>query len=407
MSLLSFNEFLYESNLSQDVDTDIDSAKINFLKATAADVMSIDECLIFNLVVEDYSPILLEAINTGNYQLINDAFLNENFLQKAKARYDSLKDKISSKGKEALDKVSDASKNLLKVGGDILKPISQIIAKMGELIKNAWDKAQSIIQEALDSTMPELKKRIKSLVKSGDGKKNLISELTNVKSMSGAGVKIIKGEYVSMINKAADTAAKSDESNSFTNLLYCSAINAATELIQNGYSVAKIQEELKLYDEVLLEGEHSSGGLNIPFVSAIMKKIANIPPFKYFHKLEAAVAEKVNSGLDRASIFINKIGGPGPYKFLVIGGLVGVVAGYKAESLTKEAIFSDHGAKILGFVIPGAGVIYSIIKYTGLALAVYGVVSEIVGHDDAGDKDHSKEEKEDNKDKETTDTNKS
>jgi gas vesicle protein len=405
MSLLSFNEFLYESSLIQDVDTDISSAKINFLKAAAADVMSIEERLIFNLVAEDYSPILLEAIDTGNYQLINDAFLNENFLQKAKARYDSLKDKISSKGKEALDKVSDASKNLLKIGGDILKPISQIIAKMGELIKKAWDKTQSIVQEALDNAMPELKKRLKSLVKDGNGRKNLITELINVKSMSGAGVKIIIGEYVEMLNKAADTAAKSDESNSFTNVLYCSAINAATELIQNGYGVAKIQEELKLYDETLLESEHGSGGLNIPFVSAIMKKLGNVPPFKYFHKLEATVAKTVNSGLDRASIFISKIGGPGPYKFLVIGGLVGVVAGYKAESLTKEAIFSDHGAKILGFVIPGASVIYSIIKYTGLALAVYGVVSEIVGHDEAGDKDHSKEE--DNKDKEKTDTNKS
>jgi hypothetical protein len=364
--------------------------------------MSIEERLIFNLVAEDYSPILLEAIDTGNYQLINDAFLNENFLQKAKDRYNTLKDKISSKGKEALDKVSDASKNLLKVGGDILKPISQIIAKMGELIKKAWDKTQSIVQEALDNAMPELKKRLKSLVKDGYGKKNLITELINVKSMSSAGVKIIKGEYVEMLNKAADTAAKSDESNSFTNMLYCSAINAATELIQNGYGVAKIQEELKLYDEELLEGEHSSVGLNIPFVSAIMKKIGNTPPFKYFHKIEAVVAEKVNSGLDRASIFINKIGGPGPYKFSVIGGLVGVVAGYKAEELSKNAIFSDHGAKILGFVIPGAGVIYSIIKYTGLALVVYGVVSEIIGHDDAGDKD-----KKDKEDKEKTDANKS
>jgi hypothetical protein len=405
MSLLSFNEFLYESDLSQNIDTDINSAKINFLKATAADIMSIEESLVFNLMTEDYSPILLEAIDTGNYQLINDTFLNENFLQKAKARYDSLKDKISSKGKEALDKVSDASKNLLKVGGDILKPISQIIAKMGELIKKAWERAQAIIKESLDNAMPELKKRIKSLIKSGDSKKSLIAELTNVKSMSSAGVKIIKGDYVAMLGKAADTAAKSDESDSFASMMYCSAINAATELIQNGYGVAKIQEELKLYDETLLESEHGSGGLNIPFVSAIMKKLGNVPPFKYFHKLEATVAKKVNSGLDRASIFISKIGGPGPYKFLVIGGLVGVVAGYKAESLTKEAIFSDHGAKILGFVIPGASVIYSIIKYTGLALAVYGAVSEIVGHDEAGDKDHSKEE--DNKDKEKTDTNKS
>jgi len=404
MSLLSFNEFLYESSLFQDVDTDISSAKINFLKAAAVDVMSIEERLIFNLVAEDYSPILLEAIDTGNYQLINDAFLNENFLQKAKDRYNTLKDKISSQGKEALDKISDASKNLLKIGGDILKPISQIIAKMGELIKKAWDRAQPIVQAAVDKAMPVLKKRLKSISDDISRRKTLISELTNVKTMSGHGVKVIKGGYVEILNKAAVNAAKSDESNSFTNMLYCSAINAATELIQNGYGVAKIQEELELYDEILLEGGDKKGGLNIPFVTAIMTKIGNTPPFKYFHQLEGIVAEKVNSVLDRASIYIHKLGGPGPYKFAIIGGLVGVVVGYKAESLAKGAIFSDHGAKILGFLIPGSNIIYTIIVAISISLLIYGIAREVYGyyHPEEDDKD-----KEGDKDKEKTDTNKS
>jgi hypothetical protein len=109
-----------------------------------------------------------------------------------------------------------------------------------------------------------------------------------------------------------------------------------------------------------------------------------MPPFKYFHKIEAIVAKKVNSGLERASIFINKLGGPGPYKFLAIGGIVGVVAGYGAETLTKEQIFAHHGTMILGYAIPGASILYQIIKYTGLALAVYGVINEIIGH---GEKD--------------------
>ena len=35
----------------------------------------------------------------------------------------------------------------------------------------------------------------------------------------------------------------------------------------------------------------------------------------------------------------------------------------------------------LGFAIPGWGILIKTIKYTGLALAVYGVVSQMVGQD--------------------------
>jgi hypothetical protein len=54
---------------------------------------------------------------------------------------------------------------------------------------------------------------------------------------------------------------------------------------------------------------------------------------------------------------------------------------------------------VLGFAIPGWGILIKTIKYAGLALAVYGVVSELVGQGkkedgeekEGGEKEESKE----------------
>ena len=385
MTLLSYTEFLVETYHG----VNLKDAKLRFLKAAAKDTMTLDENQLFLLLLEGgCQDLILEAIDSGNYDTINASLLNESLLGKAKERFEKLKDDVKNKGKEAIDSMSDSSKNLLKVGGNILKPIKAIIDKMGDLIKAAWDKVKSLTQAAVEKGLPKLTAKLKGLVKDGDKKKKLMQEINDLNAMSSAGIKIITGGFTKMISGAAAKAASTDEA-IYINMLESSMIYAIAEMIDEGYGTVNLVKEAKEFDYSLLEGnDPNKGGLKIPFISAIMDKISHMPPFKYFHSIEAKVAEAANNGLEKISAIIAKLDGPGPFNFAIVGGLIGIAAGFASEQLAKGAVFGNQGATILGFALPGADVIYKIIKYTGYALAIYGVIKEVIGH---GDKEEAKD----------------
>ena len=385
MTLLSYTEFLAETYHG----VNLKDAKLRFLKAAAKDTMTLDENQLFLLLLEGgCQDLILEAIDSGNYDTINASLLNESLLGKAKERFEKLKDDVKNKGKEAIDSMSDSSKNLLKVGGNILKPIKAIIDKMGDLIKAAWDKVKSLTQAAVEKGLPKLTAKLKGLVKDGDKKKKLMQEINDLNAMSSAGIKIITGGFTKMISGAAAKAASTDEA-IYINMLESSMIYAIAEMIDEGYGTVNLVKEAKEFDYSLLEGnDPNKGGLKIPFISAIMDKISHMPPFKYFHSIEAKVAEAANNGLEKISAIIAKLDGPGPFNFAIVGGLIGIAAGFASEQLAKGAVFGNQGATILGFALPGADVIYKIIKYTGYALAIYGVIKEVIGH---GDKEEAKD----------------
>jgi ElaB/YqjD/DUF883 family membrane-anchored ribosome-binding protein len=389
--MLSYAEFLFETYGKVKADT----AKSTLLTTIAESILSNEEYDYFLALSETHRSFLLEAIDNDDYESlyenIDENVLYESWLKKAKERFDNLKDKVKEKGKEALDSMSDASKNLLKIGGNILKPIKAILEKMGAMIKKAWEKIKAGTQAAVDKALPALKKRLQNMVKDGKKKKSLIDEMKNIGKMAAAGKKLASGGWTEMIGKGAEKAAKSDEGISFASMYEYSLILAANEVIKEGYSIEKINEELADFTpDMLNEGGGGDEGLKIPFVSKIMDKIGHTPPFSWFHKIEGKVAEMANNGLERASAWIAKLDGPGPFDFHIIGGLIGVAAGYLAEQYAKGKVFSDHGAKILGFLIPGASVLYTIIKYTGYALAIYGVIKQVVGQ---GEKEGEEGEK--------------
>jgi hypothetical protein len=378
MTLLSYTEFLAETYYG----VSLKDAKVRLLKAAAKDTMALDEREMFFILMENgYQDLILEAIDTGNYDMINEGLINESILDKAKERLANLKDAVKDKGKAALDKMSDGSKNLLKIGGNILKPIKAIIDKMGSLIKSAWDKAKSLTKAAVEKALPKLTARLKSLVKDGDKKKSLMQEANDLAATASAGVKLVTGGFTKLIADAAGKAAQTDEA-VYINMLESAMVYAVAEMIDEGYGTANLVKEAKEFNYTLLESDDQSGGLKIPFVSAIMDKIAHMPPFKWFHAIEGKVAEIANNSLARLSAIVAKLDGPGPFNFEIIGGLIGIAAGYAAEQLAKGAVFGANGATILGFAIPGAGILYKVIKYTGYALAIYGVIKEVVGQGD-------------------------
>ncbi len=398
--MLSYAEFLFEIHGKIKAD----SARENLLRSLSKNLLNEKEQLVFNfLLKEGFQEDLVFILENESSSLYE-----ESMLQKAKERFDNAKEKIKELGKEALDSMSDATKNLVKIGGNILKPIKAILEKIGAGIKKAWDAGKQIAQQAVDKFKDKILDKVKNLIKDGDKKKSLIDEMGNLKSMTGAGVKFITGGFVEGLAKGVKKAADADdknESNYFTGYLEAALVTEVTNMINSGYSVDELIESLDNDLLIMNEGGHGhedKGGLQIPFVSKIMNKIGHMPPFSYFHDLGSKAEEASNNALNRASIILEKLGGGGPFKFSLIGGLVGVAVGYYSETFAKTGLFHAINA-IAGFAVPGLGILKSIIGGVGLALAIYGIVKTVVGQggeDKEETEDTSSEEKDKEKDKE-------
>jgi hypothetical protein len=411
MSLYSYSEFLYETYGKVKADT----AKINLLTAISKQVMNEEEQFYFAAILQEgYQDKVLMALESNDCQwlveeLSADEALHESILQKAKEKAAAIAAKVKEKGKEYLDKISDGSKALLKTGGNILQPMQAVIKKIGDVIKSMWEKGKALAQAAVSTASEEIAKRIKNIIKDGDKKKSLLDELGNLKQMAGAGVKFLTNGFTGDMAKSAETAAKSDEGSSYAMFLESAMINEAARMIERGERVEDIVEALSGITVAEIEavfeggGHGESGGLKIPFISTLMDKIGHTPPFSYFHDIGAKAEKIANSALERASFIISKTGGPGPYKFAVIGALVGVAASYYSESGAKDALkkIVKIASKALHVAIPGIGIVFDVIKYTGLALAIYGIIKAVAGQ---GEKEEGgdKEKGEEIKDKEKT-----
>lgn len=377
MTLLSYTDFLLESY----ADVNVSNAKRRLLIASAkqmgASVLEMESLEFF--INEGFTEELFEIAVE-----INEASFAERFKEMALRA----KDKIKEKGKAALDKIGDAAKAAVKFGGSIMAPLKAIMSKIVDAVKKAWEKAKEAAASAVSATKEKILEKIKPMLKDGEKRKSIADEVKNINQVAKAGANWIADGFVSAMSKSAAKTATADESRGYIKSFEYAFIESAAILIENGYPISKIKEEL-----LVLEGG-SEGGLNIPFVTTVIKKISETPPFSWFHKIEHAVADKVEGGLNRFSAFMTKVAGaPGPFTFPVLAGLVGIAAGYLAETSFKKSLISLEG--ILGFgtglLIPGWGILIKVIKYTGLALAVHGVISQLVGQDKKDDKDNKDE----------------
>ena len=415
--MLNYADFLFETYGKIKAD----KAKENLLISIGNKMLNESENFFFqHLLSEGYRDKIIEAIDTEDYESLyetisSDNSLHESIMAKAKERVQAALAKVKEKGKEALDSMSDGTKALMKMGGNILKPLKLILVKIGEVIKKAWEIGKAKASEAVAKATKKIQEKVKSVIKDGDKKKSLMEEMGNMKAMSGAGLKYLTGGFAGDLAKSGEKAATADEGVSYVSYLEGVLIQEAANMIEKGYSLELIEEELKEYDptdeSTLFEGGHGDGGgLKIPFISSLMKKIGHTQPFKMFHDLGSKAERFANNALEKASYLISKIGGPGPFKFAVLGALVGVAVGYYSELGAKSAVHAAvHAAEhALHFAIPGIGIIFSLIKYTGIALAIYGIVQAIAGQgekEDTGDKETSDNKPSDNEtsDKESSD----
>jgi len=314
----------------------------------------------------------------------------ESFADKFKALAAAAQEKIKEKGKEYADKLGAKSQAALKFGGKIMGPLKTVLGKVKEILLKAWNLAKDAARASVEKAKEKIKEKIKPYLKDSDKRKKISEESKNLANMGGAVAKWATGDLIGALAKGGQTAATTEESYGYFIAFESAFYYAAAKTLNENYTIDEILTECELFESG--HGE-AKGGLNVPFISSIMSKLAHMPPFSVFHKIEAKVASAAETGLERMSILATKIASaPGPFKFPVVAGLVGIAAGYLAESTFKQGVIDLQGLaeKGLGFVIPGFGMAIKFMKYGGLALAVYGVINELVGGE--GKDDENKEE---------------
>jgi hypothetical protein len=378
--MLNYQEFLYETYGKPKLN----KAKENFLKTLASNQLNESEQYVFNfLIAEGLALDIFQLFEENDYEA-----LHESFVEKAKEKYEKAKELIKTKGRAAMNTISVATKNLIKIGGDILKPIKMILQKVAEVLKKAWDSAKELGEKHVEKHKDAIIQKFKGMVEEGDEDISIKDETKHVGGMIAAGTKFITGGFTENLGKAAKTAATTEE-NEFTFIGFIEAgiLNEISSDINSGISIEEIIGYLNESDDHG-DGHEDKGGLKIPYISKIMDKIAHIPPFSYFHKMGDAVKGFTNNSLSKASVYIHKIcDGPSPYKFIAFGALVGVVVGYYTEDWAKHEVLH----MLARFAIPGLGILETIIGTLGVALAVYGIVKVMVGEEDTDEEDKGKE----------------
>lgn len=397
--MLNYNSFLVQEFASVQLGT----YKRNMFLALGKQRLDSEDYEIYEaLVVYGDVDRLYEIINSEEDNMdpliesyIYDYFLNEeSLLQKGINWFKRKKEQIQKGGKEVLQKLGDGAKALIKMGGDLLKPVKAMLQKLVAWAKNAWStiiaKAKARIKEKVQE---ELKPRINSLLKNKPDA--VAEEVGYMKDLGSWAASYFTGGIKGTIVQSAQAAAKSNESveepnvlDSFEITLEASAYAAITHMIErDGVLIEEMEAGMAEWEKGQLETEdvNEGGGegksnekyRKIPFLSTLMDKIGHMPPFKWFHKMGEFIKGKFNNMLTGVSAFLaERFGAPGPFEFMVCGGIVGAVAGYMLESKTKSAV-KGLLIKLIGHLAPWMYAIFTVIKWTGAALLAYGLIKEL------------------------------
>jgi hypothetical protein len=396
MALKSYVEFLLETYKW----ASIQQTKREFFQAIGKSILEKDEYLAFNYLLNEtneFVDFLYESAVYSEYGSLNE----ESYWELAKRKYNELKAKIAEKGKAALDTISQGSKALLKFGGDLLQPVKMVISKIGDMLKKLWEKAKSLAKSAVDKAKDAIAERVRKMMSSEEKSTSLRKEVKNLDAMGAAGADWVTGGFIEDLANASAKAAKTDteelkkENRNYLVDLENAMIMEMTNMINKGESLDDLIEDFKTFtDHKISESEflnimEGGGGddgkkrkINVPYLSSLMSKIGHMPPFSWFHTLGEKAEKFANNTLGKISYYLTKIAeAPGPFEFHVMGQIVGVVVGYYAETTAKGLLhdFTHWIEHALHIAIPGLGILFKIIKYTGIALAVYGLVEALIG----------------------------
>ena len=300
---------------------------------------------------EDIKPVINEAIaivEAGVFDMVfesEELLSEETLVQRMKQKFDQAVQTAKTKGKEAL---TDTQQKIIQLGGSIGNIIKLMVQKLKEWVSNTFAAAKQAYQNAAQSKAGEIKKKLSN----SKDQKLLVKEVKQLKQVGAAFTQWLTAGFVKDTTAGAAEVAKEDVKEAFE-LALIEAINEAVVTGQVDFT------------DMLAEGE---GG--IPFVSTIAHKLHHVPPFNLLDKVKQA-AEKVSGGaLNRLSFYATKLAGaPGPYEFVALASLIGIVAEVQFKGVAKHAILS---------AVPGLGIIASLISNVAMALAVIAIIETLM-----------------------------
>lgn len=301
---------------------------------------------------EDVKPYMNEAVllvESGIFDnAFNDELNEESIMAKMKAKFDNAVQIAKEKGKKAL---TDTQEKILQLGGKIGSVIKTLVSALVKWISDTFSAAKAHFSKVASASNDKITAAVNKI----EDTNKLATEVKNLKAIIGSTGAWLKSGLVNQVNKGAVEVAKEDTNESID-------IPVFEIILLESINDAVINGDLNFTD--LLE----SGG--IPFVSAIAHKLHEVPPFNLLHKIQSA-AEKVASGvLNKLSYYATELAGaPGPYEFVALAAIIGIVAEVQFKGMAKTAIIN---------LIPGIGTIASIISYVAMGLAVVGIVETLI-----------------------------
>jgi hypothetical protein len=304
-------------------------------------------------------------IESGIFDEAFDSELNEeSILAKMKQKAQQAIQIAKEKGKQAL---TSSQEMILKLGGNIMNVIKLMISKLKEWIGSMFNAAKSVYAKAVQGKSDEIKKHLDS---AGEKTKVLIvKEVKQLKVVASSLGTWLTSGFSSEAVKAAAEVAKSDDVKESFELTILLALN---ESVKSG--------EIDFTD--LLEGDHGDdhgheGGINVPYLTPIVHKLHNFPPFSSLHKVKEIIEKGAKKGLEKLSVWATELtGAPGPFEFVALAGLIGILGEIQFKGVAKHAILH---------AVPGLKTVASIISNVAMAMAFYAIIETLIDKEDKKD----------------------
>lgn len=305
--------------------------------------------------------------DTELFTHILETSVSDWFKTKADKAKDAIKqgaESAKAAGTKLIAKIGDSFNSVVKI---IVESISGFLAKAWEFIKAQTTAAYSRYADDVKKHVARWKH---------DQKHDAATEVANMKSMGQFGANYIVKKFPSDAKSAIGKTSNMETNESLDRILEQSMYVAMIECIkEDSIKFFKELNEFKEYInnfDILNEAGHGhdvhieSDVPALPGLSMISHKLSKLPPFKWLHDIEHIVGNKFNNVFEKVSLWLSKVAnGPGPYVFVYIGSVVGLVAGSKIKHGIHD-IVEYIGEKALGATIaammPGIGWLLTALK---------------------------------------------
>jgi hypothetical protein len=394
--------------------------------------VEIVHALIESKTLNDEASFVLEAVVENNlYDSLWDGSINESIMDESlrswfEDKYEKAKEFVQDTKQAGAEKLTQAKKWALDKAQKTMamfKSIGDWVGKILDAVKTGlqklWKAVYAGVEKKFSGNANQAAVGISNkLAKDPEQSKE---EIKNLGQMAVGGVKLATGGIVDRFKEGINKAVDEDTNESNIHFFYDVLIHEAAYQIIRKHGIDFIneaEEANRLFEnESLLEGggESSSTLAKIPGLSKLKAAMSELPIIKQLADIEHAAAKVANTLLTKTSVILNKLGAAGgPYKFAILGGIVGLGVEYYAKYKVKSALGlheSDETDELIRSIneemeimnegegegksmkqyligagvsivilticiaIPGFGVVFSIMKKVATCLWWYNVIS--------------------------------